>query len=86
MHIITRSPLSFKRTELSFGGGERDVLMGTFLHSNNYENHLGYRISGQYYKGRDWESYDPYSRFRELQKKDPVLRTIVELFGAELEY
>lgn len=32
------------------------------------------------------ESYDPYSRFRELQKKDPILRTIVELFGAELEY
>lgn len=28
----------------------------------------------------------PYDRFRELQKKDAHLRTIVELFGAELEY
>jgi DNA polymerase III subunit gamma/tau len=32
------------------------------------------------------ESLSPYERFKELQKKDPNLRTIVELFGAELEY
>lgn len=32
------------------------------------------------------ETLDPYTRFKELQKKDPTLRTIVELFGAELEY
>jgi DNA polymerase III subunit gamma/tau len=32
------------------------------------------------------ESLSPYERFKELQKKDPKLRTIVELFGAELEY
>jgi len=32
------------------------------------------------------ESYDPYTRFKKLQEKDPVVRTIVELFGAELEY
>lgn len=32
------------------------------------------------------EALDPYTRFKELQKKSPKLRTIVELFGAELEY
>ncbi|MEX0772089.1 MAG: DNA polymerase III subunit gamma/tau [Balneolales bacterium] len=32
------------------------------------------------------DALDPYTRFKELQKKDPTLRTIVELFGAELEY
>lgn len=32
------------------------------------------------------ESFDPYSRFRKLQEEDPIVRTIVELFGAELEY
>lgn len=31
-------------------------------------------------------SLSPYERFKELQKKDPHLRSIVELFGAELEY
>jgi DNA polymerase-3 subunit gamma/tau len=32
------------------------------------------------------ETLSPYERFKELQKKDPQIRTIVELFGAELEY
>jgi DNA polymerase III subunit gamma/tau len=32
------------------------------------------------------ESLNPYERFKELQKKDPQIRTIVELFGAELDY
>jgi DNA polymerase-3 subunit gamma/tau len=29
---------------------------------------------------------DPYERFRKLQEKDPILRAVVELFGAELDY
>lgn len=32
------------------------------------------------------KSLNPYERFKELQKKDPQIRTIVELFGAELDY
>ncbi|PKD43085.1 DNA polymerase III subunit gamma/tau [Rhodohalobacter barkolensis] len=32
------------------------------------------------------ESISPYERFKEIQKEDPNLRTIVNLFGAELEY
>jgi DNA polymerase III subunit gamma/tau len=32
------------------------------------------------------DSLNPYEQFRDLQKKDPHLKTIVELFGAELEY
>jgi len=32
------------------------------------------------------ESLSPFEQFIELQKKDPKIRTIVELFGAELEY
>lgn len=37
-------------------------------------------------KETEKESLSPYERFKEIQKKDPHLRTIVELFGAELEY
>ena len=29
---------------------------------------------------------NPYERFKEIQKKDPILRELVERFGAELEY
>ncbi|WP_340104003.1 DNA polymerase III subunit gamma/tau [Rhodohalobacter sp. 8-1] len=32
------------------------------------------------------ETKSPYERFKELQKKDPHLKTVVELFGAELDY
>lgn len=32
------------------------------------------------------DSVSPYERFKEIQKEDPHLRTIVDLFGAELEY
>jgi DNA polymerase III subunit gamma/tau len=32
------------------------------------------------------ETLSPYERFKELQQKDPRIRKLVELFGAELEY
>ena len=37
-------------------------------------------------KEKKAESLSPFEQFAELQKKDPKIRTIVELFGAELEY
>jgi DNA polymerase III subunit gamma/tau len=37
-------------------------------------------------KEQDKTAADPYARFRELQQKDPRIKTIVDLFGAELEY
>ncbi len=33
----------------------------------------------------DIEALDPYQRFKKLQEKDPRLRSIVEIFGAEIE-
>jgi len=32
------------------------------------------------------ETKSPYERFKELQKKDPHLKSVVDLFGAELDY
>jgi DNA polymerase III subunit gamma/tau len=54
------------------------------------KNELGVRLSltcsVQRNKVNKKESLNPYDRFKELQRKDPQIRTIVELFGAELEY
>lgn len=46
------------------------------------------RIKGQVVadKGPKRERMSPYERFQEIQRKDPTLKKIVELFGAELEY
>lgn len=46
---------------------------------------LGIRCIQQKGTGKE-ESYDPYSRFKKLQEKDPIIRSIIELFGAELEF
>lgn len=35
---------------------------------------------------KESQQLNPYERFRELQKKDSQLRSIVEIFGAEFEY
>jgi len=32
------------------------------------------------------QTKNPYERFKEIQQKDPILRELVERFGAELEY
>lgn len=37
-------------------------------------------------KKKESGQLNPYERFRELQKKDSQLRSIVEIFGAEFEY
>ncbi len=37
-------------------------------------------------KGKPTSARNPYERFREIQQKDPVVRQLVERFGAELEY
>jgi len=59
MHIITKSPFASKGTTISFGAGEREVFIGSFRHAGSVENRVGYKISGQYYQGKDWESFDP---------------------------
>ena len=32
------------------------------------------------------QTKNPYERFKEIQQEDPILRELVERFGAELEY
>ena len=32
------------------------------------------------------ESMSPYERFKQLQERDPTIKTLIELFGAELDY
>ncbi len=54
------------------------------------KEHLGVRlrfkmviVAGSEEKQR---ASNPYERFKEIQQKDPILRELVERFGAELEY
>ena len=37
-------------------------------------------------KTKQTTARNPYERFKEIQQKDPIVRGLVERFGAELEY
>jgi iron complex outermembrane receptor protein len=59
MHIITKSPFSSQGTTLTIGGGERSIFMASIRHAGIFNQQIGYKISGQYYQGNDWEYFDP---------------------------
>ena len=55
MHILTRSPFTSQGTTVSLGGGERSVLMGSLRHAGVINETIGYKLSGNYFQGNDWE-------------------------------
>ncbi len=59
MHIITRSPIGSEGTTIGFGGGERNLRNASFRHASSKDDKVGFKISGQYYAGTDWEYVDP---------------------------
>jgi iron complex outermembrane receptor protein len=59
MHIITKSPFESEGTTVSVGGGERELMLGSFRHAGSVNNRFGYKISGQYYGGLDWKHAEP---------------------------
>ena len=59
MHIITHSPFTSQGTNMHVGMGERDLRHTTVRHAGVVGDRLGYKISGQYYAGTEWEYTDP---------------------------
>lgn len=55
MHIITRSPFTSQGTTISLGGGERSILVGSLRHAGVVNETIGYKFSGNYFRGNDWE-------------------------------
>ena len=67
MHIITSSPIDRAGTRISLSGGERDVFHGMLRHATRFSEAVGLRLSGQYFRGEDWNFTDPV----EEASKDP---------------
>ena len=55
MHIITRSPFTSQGTTISLGGGERSILTGSLRHAGVVNETIGYKLSGNYFRGNDWQ-------------------------------
>ena len=59
LHVITKSPFTSQGTMLTLDGGERSILRGSFRHANTVGQKFGYKLSGEYFTGKDWEFTDP---------------------------
>ena len=68
VHIITKSPFGSEGTSIGIGGGERALKNASFRHASTKDGKIGFKISGQYFAGTDWEFSDPV----ELQANNGV--------------
>lgn len=59
MHIITSSPIDEPGTSVSVAGGNRDLFQGALRQAFRFGDRAGLRVSGQYFRARDWEFEDP---------------------------
>jgi iron complex outermembrane receptor protein len=59
VHFLTRSPFDAPGTQVSVGGGNRNVLTSTARHGDRLSDRVAYRVSLQYLRGDDWKSLDP---------------------------
>lgn len=58
LHIVTRSPFDSRGTSVSLTGGERSVFQGSIRHAGVLGDRLGFKVSGEYFRGHDWEYID----------------------------
>jgi len=59
VHILTKSPLDDQGTTVTLGGGQRGVMQGAFRSAFLLGENFGFKISGQYLKGDEWQFNDP---------------------------
>jgi iron complex outermembrane receptor protein len=55
LHVITRSPLDKQGTTFSITGGEKSVFQGWMRHAGVLSDKVGYKLSGEYFRGEDWK-------------------------------
>ena len=59
MHVFTKSPFLSPETSVGVRLGERDVWGADGRHAAAINQGVAYKVSGSFYRGRDWEYHDP---------------------------
>lgn len=59
MHVLTTSPLDRQGTSVSVTGGNRSIFAGALRHALAFGEHVGLKVSGQYFRGDDFVYRDP---------------------------
>ncbi|MGD8728285.1 MAG: TonB-dependent receptor [Gemmatimonadota bacterium] len=60
LHVITASPIDEPGTSVSIGGGNRSIFTGAFRQAFRFNEQLGAKVTGQYFRGHDFEYQDPF--------------------------
>ena len=58
VHFLTRSPFEATGTSVSVVSGEREVAQGSIRQAGRLGAAWGYKITGQYFRGREWRGFD----------------------------
>jgi len=96
LHVITKSPFSAqggRETTISLDGGERSLARGALRHAAVIGEKFGYKLSGEYFRAKDFEFRDPNepaafsstdARVPTSRRGQPVARDFdLEKFGGE---
>ncbi|MEO7512700.1 MAG: TonB-dependent receptor [Gemmatimonadaceae bacterium] len=59
LHVITKSPFTSQGTTLTVDGGERSLFRGSARHAGLLSEKVGYKLSGEFFRAKDWEYRDP---------------------------
>lgn len=78
LHIITKSPFDSKGTILTLSGGERATLRTSVRHAGTLGERIGFKLSGEYLAGNDWEYRDPAEPARVPRPSGPGTRDTVD--------
>lgn len=71
LHMLTTSPIDAPGTRVSLAGGEQSIFHGEFRHAERIGETSGIKISGQYFRGEDFEFNDP----AEVEAREAALPT-----------
>jgi outer membrane receptor for ferrienterochelin and colicins len=83
VHFITKSPFDSPGTSLSVTGGDRSLFEGTGRYATVVNDRFAFKISGTYFRGREWEAPPQPS---EVQARDPITERLNAEFRADYRF
>ncbi len=73
LHFITKSPLDAPGTTVSLSGGSRSIFHGVVRQAWAFNDGVGLKVSGQYFRGHDFEYRDPVEEAAAAVSPNPLV-------------
>ncbi len=74
IHFITKDPFTYPGTTVSIGGGQQQLVQGSFRHAGVVNDRLGYKVVGYYSQGEDWK----------LDPNDPADKALLDAIAPNI--